>query len=119
VYSRGIIRGRCCATEARRTDLFLHNDIQTINTTAERLAQLLPEARIAIAHGQMGERDLEHVMREFYAQVNLLLCSTIIESGIACRRNTIIIERADRPVCAVASARGRVGRSHTRRTRIC
>ena len=94
---------------------FLHNDIDTINTTAERLADLLPEARIAIAHGQMGERDLEHVMREFYAQrVNLLVCSTIIETGIDVpNANTIIIERADRfGLAQLHQLRGRVGRSH-------
>src|SRR6185295_5207725 len=94
---------------------FLHNDIDTIRTTQERLAQLLPEARVAIAHGQMGERDLEHVMREFYAQrVNLLLCSTIIETGIDVpTANTIIIDRADKfGLAQLHQLRGRVGRSH-------
>ncbi|MEO8306058.1 MAG: transcription-repair coupling factor [Betaproteobacteria bacterium] len=115
-YSRGIIREAVLRELKRGGQIyFLHNDIDTINTTAERLAQLLPEARIAIAHGQMGERDLEHVMREFYAQrVNLLLCSTIIESGIDVpTANTIIIERADRfGLAQLHQLRGRVGRSH-------
>src|SRR4029079_344118 len=98
-YSRGIIREAVLRELKRGGQIyFLHNDIDTINTTAERLAQLVPEARIAIAHRQMAERDLEHMMREFYAQrINLLLCSTIIESGIDVpTANTIIIERADR-----------------------
>jgi transcription-repair coupling factor (superfamily II helicase) len=116
VYSRGIIREAVLRELKRGGQIyFLHNDIDTINTTAERLAQLLPEARIAIAHGQMGERDLEHVMREFYAQrVNLLLCSTIIESGIDVpTANTIIIERAERfGLAQLHQLRGRVGRSH-------
>ena len=75
----------------------------------------MPEARIAIAHGQMGERDLEHVMRDFYAQrFNLLVCSTIIETGIDVpTANTIIIERADRfGLAQLHQLRGRVGRSH-------
>jgi transcription-repair coupling factor (superfamily II helicase) len=94
---------------------FLHNDIDTIRSTAERLGKLLPEARIAIAHGQMAERELEHVMRDFYAQrVNLLVCSTIIETGIDVpTANTIIIERADRfGLAQLHQLRGRVGRSH-------
>ena len=115
-YSRGIIREAVLRELKRGGQVyFLHNDIDTINTTAERLGQLVPEARIAIAHGQMGERDLEHVMREFYAQrVNLLLCSTIIESGIDVpTANTIIIERADRfGLAQLHQLRGRVGRSH-------
>ena len=115
-YSRGIIREAVLRELNRGGQIyFLHNDIDTINTTAERLGQLLPEARLAIAHGQMGERDLEHVMREFYAQrVNLLVCSTIIETGIDVpTANTIIIERADRfGLAQLHQLRGRVGRSH-------
>ncbi len=115
-YSRGIIREAVLRELNRGGQIyFLHNDIDTINTTAERLAQLLPEARLAVAHGQMGERDLEHVMREFYAQrVNLLVCSTIIETGIDVpTANTIIIERADRfGLAQLHQLRGRVGRSH-------
>jgi len=116
VYSRGIIREAVLRELKRGGQVyFLHNDIDTIDTTAERLAQLVPEARIAVAHGQMGERELEHVMREFYAQrINLLLCSTIIESGIDVpTANTIIIERADRfGLAQLHQVRGRVGRSH-------
>ncbi len=115
-YSRGIIREAALRELKRGGQIyFLHNDIDTIATAAERLADLLPEARIVVAHGQMGERDLEHVMREFYAQrVNLLVCSTIIETGIDVpTANTIIIERADRfGLAQLHQLRGRVGRSH-------
>jgi transcription-repair coupling factor (superfamily II helicase) len=115
-YSRGIVREAALRELKRGGQIyFLHNDIDTIGVTAERLADLLPEARIAVAHGQMGERDLEHVMREFYAQrVNLLVCSTIIETGIDVpTANTIIIERADRfGLAQLHQLRGRVGRSH-------
>ncbi len=115
-YSRGIIREAALREMKRGGQVyFLHNDIDTIATTAQRLTELLPEARIAVAHGQMGERDLEHVMREFYAQrINLLVCSTIIETGIDVpTANTIIIERADRlGLAQLHQLRGRVGRSH-------
>jgi len=115
-YSTGIVREAALRELKRGGQIyFLHNDLGTIRTTAERLAQLLPEARIAVAHGQMGERELEHVMREFYAQrVNLLVCSTIIESGIDVpTANTIIIDRADRfGLAQLHQLRGRVGRSH-------
>ena len=115
-YSRGIIREAVLRELNRGGQIyFLHNDIDTISTTAERLGDLLPEARLAVAHGQMGERDLEHVMREFYAQrINLLVCSTIIETGIDVpTANTIIIERADRfGLAQLHQLRGRVGRSH-------
>ena len=61
---------------------FLHNEVETIENRREQLAALIPEARIAVAHGQMSERELEHIMREFYQQrYNLLLCTTIIETG--------------------------------------
>ncbi len=115
-YSRGIVREAALRELKRGGQIyFLHNDIDTIATTAERLADLLPEARIMVAHGQMAERDLEHAMREFYAQrVNLLVCSTIIETGIDVpTANTIIIERADRfGLAQLHQLRGRVGRSH-------
>jgi transcription-repair coupling factor (superfamily II helicase) len=81
----------------------------------ERLAKLLPEARIAVAHGQMRERDLERVMRDFYAQRHsLLLCTTIIETGIDVpTANTIVIHRADKfGLAQLHQLRGRVGRSH-------
>jgi transcription-repair coupling factor (superfamily II helicase) len=94
---------------------FLYNDVETMGRMVERLTALLPEARIAVAHGQMRERELEHVMRSFYQQQsNLLLCSTIIETGIDVpTANTIIIHRADRfGLAQLHQLRGRVGRSH-------
>ena len=94
---------------------FLHNEVETIGARRERLAELLPEARIAVAHGQMPERELESVMRDFVAQRhNVLLCSTIIETGIDVpSANTIIISRADKfGLAQLHQLRGRVGRSH-------
>src|SRR5690606_16992012 len=77
---------------------FLHNDIDTIHRQEESLARLVPEARIRVAHGQMRERELEQAMRDFYQQrFNVLLCTTIIETGIDVpTANTIVINRADR-----------------------
>ena len=115
-WSRGIVREAALRELKRGGQIyFLHNDVDTIRTTAERLAELVPEARIAVAHGQMPERELEHVMRDFYQQrINLLVCSTIIETGIDVpTANTIIIERADRfGLAQLHQLRGRVGRSH-------
>jgi len=94
---------------------FLHNEVETIANRRDRLAELLPEARIAVAHGQMPERELERVMREFVAQKhNLLLCSTIIETGIDVpTANTIVMSRADKfGLAQLHQLRGRVGRSH-------
>lgn len=94
---------------------FLHNDVETIQSTREKLQELIPEARIAIGHGQMRERDLEQVMRAFYHQhYNVLICTTIIETGIDIpSANTIIIERADKfGLAQLHQLRGRVGRSH-------
>jgi transcription-repair coupling factor (superfamily II helicase) len=94
---------------------FLHNEVETIQNRRERLELLLPEARIAVAHGQMPERELERVMRDFVAQRhNLLLCSTIIETGIDVpTANTIVISRADKfGLAQLHQLRGRVGRSH-------
>lgn len=94
---------------------FLHNEVDTIEERREKLQALLPEARIAIAHGQMPERELEKIMREFVAQRhNILLCSTIIETGIDVpTANTIIISRADKfGLAQLHQLRGRVGRSH-------
>ena len=94
---------------------FLHNEVDTIGHRRDKLAELLPEARIAIAHGQMPERELERVMRDFVAQRhNLLLCSTIIETGIDVpTANTIVISRADKfGLAQLHQLRGRVGRSH-------
>ena len=94
---------------------FLHNEVETIENRKQRLEEILPEARIAIAHGQMPERELERVMRDFVAQrYNLLLCSTIIETGIDVpSANTILISRADKfGLAQLHQLRGRVGRSH-------
>jgi len=94
---------------------FLHNDVDKIEDMAQDLEALLPEARIGIAHGQMRERELEKVMSDFYHQrYNLLLCSTIIETGIDIpTANTIIINRADKfGLAQLHQLRGRVGRSH-------
>ncbi len=94
---------------------FLHNEVETIENRKQKLEEILPEARIAIAHGQMPERDLERVMRDFVAQrYNLLLCSTIIETGIDVpTANTIVISRADKfGLAQLHQLRGRVGRSH-------
>lgn len=94
---------------------FLHNDISTINRKAEEIASLVSEARTSVAHGQMHERDLERVMSGFYhRQSNVLVCSTIIESGIDIpTANTIIINRADKfGIAQLHQLRGRVGRSH-------
>ncbi len=96
---------------------FLHNDVESIERTAEQLETLLPEARIRTAHGQMPERQLERVMLDFYHQrFNILVCTTIIESGIDVpSANTIIINRADRlGLAQLHQLRGRVGRSHHR-----
>ncbi len=106
-----------CLRELRRGGqiYFVHNSVDTIEGMAKQLAELVPEARIAIGHGQMRERDLEQVMLDFYhRRANLLLCTTIIESGIDVpTANTIIIDRADRfGLAQLHQLRGRVGRSH-------
>jgi transcription-repair coupling factor (superfamily II helicase) len=115
-WSEGLIR-EAVMRELRRGGqvYFLHNEVDSIERMAERLARLLPEARLAIAHGQMRERDLERVMRDFTAQrFNVLLCSTIIETGIDNpHANTIVINRADKfGLAQLHQLRGRVGRSH-------
>lgn len=106
-----------CLRELRRGGqiYYLHNSVDTIQKTANSLAELLPEARIGIGHGQMRERELEQVMLDFYHQrCNLLLCTTIVESGIDVpNANTIIIDRADKlGLAQLHQLRGRVGRSH-------
>jgi transcription-repair coupling factor (superfamily II helicase) len=115
-YSPGIIREAVLRELKRGGQIFfLHNDVASIEVMRERLAKLLPEARVAVAHGQMRERDLERVMREFLQQRhNLLLCSTIIETGIDIpTANTILINRADKfGLAQLHQLRGRVGRSH-------
>jgi transcription-repair coupling factor (superfamily II helicase) len=94
---------------------YLHNDVQTIEPTAAKLSELIPNARVGIAHGQMPERELERVMSSFYhQQFNVLVCTTIIETGIDIpSANTIIIARADKlGLAQLHQLRGRVGRSH-------
>ena len=94
---------------------FLHNEVDTIHNRRARLEELVPEARIAVAHGQMPERELEEVMKGFYQQrYNVLLCTTIIETGIDVpSANTIVIHRADKfGLAQLHQLRGRVGRSH-------
>ncbi|HKR76012.1 MAG TPA: transcription-repair coupling factor [Rhodanobacter sp.] len=96
---------------------FLHNEVESIERTARELEELIPDARIGVAHGQMAERELERVMADFHRQrFNVLVCTTIIETGIDIpTANTIIIDRADRfGLAQLHQLRGRVGRSHHR-----
>jgi transcription-repair coupling factor (superfamily II helicase) len=115
-YSRPLIREAALRELKRGGQVyFLHNDIDTIERVGDSLAKLLPEARVRIAHGQMRERELEHVMHDFYQQrFNVLVCTTIIETGIDVpSANTIIINRADKfGLAQLHQLRGRVGRSH-------
>lgn len=115
-FSLGIIREACLRELKRGGQIyFLHNEVSTIQVMYEKLANLLPEARIHIAHGQMPERELEHVMRDFYQQrFNILLCTTIIETGIDIpSANTILINNAHKfGLAQLHQLRGRVGRSH-------
>jgi transcription-repair coupling factor (superfamily II helicase) len=106
-----------CLREIRRGGqiYYVHNSVDTIERTARAIAELVPEARIGVGHGQMRERDLEQVMLDFYHQrSNLLVCTTIVESGIDVpSANTIIIDRADKlGLAQLHQLRGRVGRSH-------
>lgn len=94
---------------------FLHNEVDTIDRAAAHIRTLVPEARVIVAHGQMRERELEQVMQQFYhKEYNVLVCSTIIETGIDVpNANTILIERADKlGLAQLHQLRGRVGRSH-------
>jgi transcription-repair coupling factor (superfamily II helicase) len=115
-WSNGTIREACLREFKRGGQVyFLHNEVETIENMRERLEKLLPEARIVVGHGQLPERELERVMREFTQQKHsLLLCSTIIETGIDNpHANTIIIARADKfGLAQLHQLRGRVGRSH-------
>jgi len=115
-YSEGIIREAVLREFNRSGQVyFLYNDVETILSMKEKLEKLIPEARIEIAHGQMRERELERVMHDFYQQkANILLCTTIIETGIDIpSANTIIINRADMfGLAQLHQLRGRVGRSH-------
>jgi transcription-repair coupling factor (superfamily II helicase) len=115
-WSEGLIREAVLRELKRGGQVyFLHNEVDTIAAMKEKLAKLLPEARIEVAHGQMPERELEHVMRDFYHQrFNVLLCTTIIETGINVpTANTILMHRADKfGLAQLHQLRGRVGRSH-------
>ncbi len=115
-FNQGVIREAVLRELKRGGQVyFLHNEVDTINNMLEKLETLLPEARIRVAHGQMGERDLEAVMRDFtHQRFNVLLCTTIIETGIDVpTANTIIMNRADRfGLAQLHQLRGRVGRSH-------
>ncbi|MGD8911779.1 MAG: transcription-repair coupling factor [Candidatus Thiodiazotropha sp.] len=108
-----------CQRELKRGGqiYFLHNEVNTIENMAERLESLLPGIRLQVAHGQMRERELEGIMRDFYHQrFSLLVCTTIVESGIDVpSANTMIINRADKlGLAQLHQIRGRVGRSHHR-----
>jgi len=115
-YSEGIIREAAMREFKRGGQVyFLHNEVDTIHSMREKLERILPDARIAVAHGQLRERELENVMRDFYHQrYNLLLCTTIIETGIDVpTANTIIMNKADMfGLAQMHQLRGRVGRSH-------
>ncbi|RDE50045.1 MAG: transcription-repair coupling factor [Candidatus Accumulibacter meliphilus] len=115
-FSDGIIREALLREFKRGGQVyFLHNEVNTIENMRSKLEKLLPEARIVVGHGQMKERELERVMRDFTQQrVNVLLCTTIIETGIDNpHANTIVINRADKfGLAQLHQLRGRVGRSH-------
>jgi transcription-repair coupling factor (superfamily II helicase) len=115
-FSGGLIREAVLRELKRGGQVyFLHNEVSTIENMRERLEKLLPEARIRVGHGQMGERELEQVIRDFYQQrYDILLCTTIIETGIDIpTANTILINRADKfGLAQLHQLRGRVGRSH-------
>jgi len=117
-WDAGLIR-EAIARELQRGGqvFFLHNEVRNIEKTAREVQELAPTARVAIAHGQMPEKELEAVMLDFYRQrFNLLVCTTIIESGIDVpSANTIVINRADKfGLAQLHQLRGRVGRSHHR-----
>jgi len=117
-WNSGLIR-EAILREIRRGGqvFYLHNEVRTMEKAVSQLHDLVPEAEIRMAHGQMAERDLEHIMLDFYHQrFNVLVCSTIIESGIDIpTANTIVIERADKfGLAQLHQLRGRVGRSNHR-----
>jgi transcription-repair coupling factor (superfamily II helicase) len=117
-WNETVVR-EACLREIRRGGqiYYVHNTIETIEKTAQALRKLVPEANVAVGHGQMRERDLEQLMLDFYhRRFNLLVCTTIIESGIDVpTANTIVIDRADRfGLAQIHQLRGRVGRSHHR-----
>jgi transcription-repair coupling factor (superfamily II helicase) len=115
-WSEGVIREAVLRELKRGGQVyFLHNEVDTIQSMREKLEKMLPEARIGIGHGQLRERELEQMMKDFYQQrFNVLLCTTIIETGIDIpTANTIVINRADNfGLAQLHQLRGRVGRSH-------
>ena len=115
-FSWGLVREAVLREMKRGGQVyFLHNEVESIERMREALAAHLPEARIRVGHGQMHERELEQVMRDFYQQrFDILLCTTIIETGIDVpNANTILINRADKfGLAQLHQLRGRVGRSH-------
>jgi len=117
-YDEGLIREAILREMGRNGQVFfVHNRVETIEIRARRLRELVPEATITVAHGQMHERDLERVMAAFFAKkTHVLVCSAIIESGLDIpNANTIIIDRADHfGLAQLYQLRGRVGRSHER-----
>ena len=117
-WNKALIQ-EACQRELKRGGqiYFLHNEVDTIQRQAREVQELVPAARVAVAHGQLRERELEQVMLDFYhRRCNLLVCSTIIESGIDVpNANTMIINRADKlGLAQLHQLRGRVGRSHHR-----
>ncbi len=117
-WNKATIQEACLREIKRGGQVYLlHNKVETIEKTARELRELIPEAKIEVAHGQMRERELEQVMSDFYHQrFNILVCTTIIETGIDIpTANTIIIDRADHfGLAQLYQLRGRVGRSHHR-----
>ena len=115
-FSQGIINEAVSREFNRGGQVyFLHNEVNTIHFMYEKLSNLIPEAKIGVAHGQLKEKELESVMQDFHQQrINILLCSTIIETGIDIpSANTIIMNRADKfGLAQLHQLRGRVGRSH-------
>jgi len=117
-WNSGLVK-EACMRELKRGGqvFFLHNEVESIERQARELQELMPDTSIAIAHGQMSERELEQIMKDFYHQrYNILVCTTIIETGIDIpTANTIIMNRADRlGLAQLYQLRGRVGRSHHR-----
>ncbi len=117
-WDAGLIREACLRELKRGGQVyFLHNEVKTIERMARQVEEIVPEARVGVAHGQMPERELEAVMSDFYhRRHNLLVCTTIVESGIDVpTANTILINRADKlGLAQLHQLRGRVGRSHHR-----
>jgi transcription-repair coupling factor (superfamily II helicase) len=117
-YDEGLVREAILREMGRGGQVFfVHNRVETIEMRARRLRELVPQALVAVAHGQMHERDLERVMAAFFAkETHVLVCSAIIESGLDIpNANTIIIDRADHfGLAQLYQLRGRVGRSHER-----